>query len=273
MFCRSIESSRQQLHAGRSAEAQMLDSVLSTQPFPGSCTSQSTNQAQPGHQAGAFQGCRPMHSSHHAFHQNFSNDSAASQQSLQDMPASQRQSHLQAGHYAPSQMLIPAPDGTVLAHAAPTGVSPAFLEVPDSLDAIVNGLEGGQLSLLPEATATGDFGLEIEILRIVQHAVAAYLRRCVFWPIHIAFSGGNSVLLRACNCQIQEKASDQAACVLPMRMTRQALCKGFVQCLQGKHKRKAAAFQTPLYQAVWMHAEQTLMPNQCCCCGISPSKC
>ena len=54
------------------------------------------------------------------------------------------------------QTVIPMASGAVLAHAPAGAMPPSFQEVPDSLDDIVQALEGGELSLLPETSGTGD---------------------------------------------------------------------------------------------------------------------
>ncbi|KAK9868701.1 hypothetical protein WJX84_004043 [Apatococcus fuscideae] len=147
----SMESSRQHTKASRSTEAQMLDSILSSHPLPGS----SATDSQPlrGHPRPTHYSGGPMHS--------YSSNVQLSQQSSHDMLEGHHHVQLRGIPRTGPQLLVPGPNGTVLAHA-PAGLAPTtFLEVPDSLDDIVQGLEGGELSLLPEAPATGGMGLSM----------------------------------------------------------------------------------------------------------------
>ena len=141
--CRSIESSRQHVCTSRSAEAQMLENILSSQPLPDvSETAPLPGYPRPPYPTHAYGLARSQERS-------FGMEPA---HSSQDMLASHLQSQLRGIAHPAAQLVVPGPNGTLLAHAPPDGVP---MDVPDSLDAIVKGLEGGELSLLPETTSTG----------------------------------------------------------------------------------------------------------------------
>lgn len=142
---RNLEPIRQLSKASRSAEAQLLDSVLSSQPLPGSSATES--RPLPGHPRTAHIPGGPMHS--------FSSHPSMSQQSSHDLLTGSQLVQLRGIPRTGPHMAIPMTSGAVLANAPAGGALPTFTDVPESLDDIVQALEGGELSLLPETSTTG----------------------------------------------------------------------------------------------------------------------
>lgn len=143
---RSLETSRQLSKSSRSAEAQLLDSVLSSQPLPGSSATES--RPLPGHPQTTYISGRPMHS--------FSSHPSLSQQSSHDLLTGSQLVQLRGIPRTGPHMVIPMGSGAVLANAPAGRTLPTFTDVPESLDDIVQALEGGELSLLPETSTTGN---------------------------------------------------------------------------------------------------------------------
>ncbi|KAK9841599.1 hypothetical protein WJX74_008537 [Apatococcus lobatus] len=162
---RSLESSRQLSKSSRSAEAQLLDSVLSSQPLPGSSATES--QPLPGHPRSAYYPGGSMRS--------FSSQPAMSEHSSHDHLSGPQLVQLRGIPRTGPHQALPMASCAVLAHA-PTGAAPSNLkEVPDSLDDIVQALEGGELSLLPEITSAG-MGLSMAGPTLIPSAAGLHTR-------------------------------------------------------------------------------------------------